>query len=392
MRQPVHEKRERETNSDRERRLKKRTRTRISTGLATVTLDDVAAAADVSAATVSRAINRPDLVKPAVRVRVEAAIAKLGYVPNGAARALVSKRTKALGAVVPTLNNTIFSDTINAFQHRLDELGYVMFLTSAEYDSERELRRAKTLVERGIDGLMLVGYRHDSALYSFLRERKIPFVNTWAAQADSPYPAIGYNGKLGGEMVINYLLSLGHRSFGIVMGDPAKNDRMEARMIGIRAALDRAGIELRPEQIVFSNYSVDAGRHGCAELFARGLKPTAIIGGNDILGLGILFECQHRGINVPGEISIMGFGDANIAAHVLPPMSTVRTPSAEMGLRAAEYLVAVAEGHEAVLPPPQDLLLIPRGTTGPAPKQIFAAGEKPAAAPKAKSKLRTAET
>ena len=299
---------------------------------------------------------------------MEAAIAKLGYVPNGAARALVSKRTKALGAVVPTLNNTIFSDTINAFQNRLDELGYVMLLTSAEYDSERELRRAKTLVERGIDGLMLVGYRHDSALYAFLRERKIPFVNTWAAQSDSPYPAIGYNGKTGGEMVINYLLSLGHRSFGIVMGDPAKNDRMEARMNGIRSALDKAGLQLRPEQIVFSNYSIDAGRHGCAELFARGLKPTAIIGGNDILALGIMFECQHRGIAVPDDMSVIGFGDASIAAHAIPPMTTVRTPSAEMGWRAAEYLVAVAEGQEAVLPLPQELLLIPRGTTGPAPK------------------------
>lgn len=340
-----------------------------------VTLNDVAALADVSAATVSRAINRPDLVKPALRARIAAAIAELGYVPNGTARALASRRTKALGAVVPTFSNTIFSETVSAFQNRLDDLGYAMFLTSTEYDSAREIRRVRTLVERGIDGLMLVGYQHDVALYALLRERRIPFVNTWATAEDSPYPAIGFDGRRGGEMVAEYLLSLGHRDFGIVMGDPTKSDRMQSRLQGIRDALGRAGVALRPEQIVFTSYAVEAVRHGCAELFARGQKPTAIIGGNDILALGSLFECQHRGMRVPEDVSIIGFGNANIAANTIPPLSTVRTPSAEIGRSAAEYLVALAEGEGGELPELSELVLIPRGTTGPAPGVALAAGQ-----------------
>ena len=332
-----------------------------------VTLNDVAALAGVSPATVSRTINRPDLVKPALRAKITTAIDQLGYVPNGTARALASRRNKALGAVVPTFSNMIFSDTVSAFQNRLDELGYAMFLTSTEYDSQREIRRVKTMVERGIDGLMLVGYQHDVALYSLLRERRIPFVNTWATQEDSPYPAIGFDGYKGGKMVAEYMISLGHREFGIVMGDPTKSDRMQSRYQGIKDTLQQAGVALRPEQVVFTSYAVEAVRQGCAELFARGQKPTAIIGGNDILALGSLYECLHRGIRVPEEISIIGFGDANIAANTIPPLSTVRTPNGEIGRSAADYLVALAEGQAATVPALSDLMLIPRGTTGPAP-------------------------
>lgn len=349
---------------NRNERIRKR-----SSAQAAVSLEDVAAAAGVSTATVSRTINRPNLVKPALRARVETAISQLGYVPNGAARALVSRQTRALGAIVPTMGNTIFSGTISAFQNRLEELGYVMFLTSNDADSEREFRQAKTLVERGVDGLMLVGYRHDAALYAFLRERDVPFVNTWAAQSDSPYPAIGYNAQMVGAMAANHLLSLGHRSFGVIISNPARNDRMEGRLQGIRNALEAAGITLTPDQIVFSNYSVDAGRLSCAELFARGQRPTAIITGNDILALGVLFECLHRGLAVPEEISIMGSGDSRIAANMIPPMSTVRIPSTVIGVHAAEYLVARAEGREPPPPPQLEVELVPRGTTGPVAKK-----------------------
>lgn len=327
-----------------------------------VSLAEVAAMAGVSAATVSRAINRPSMVKAELRGRVEAAVKALGYVPNGAARALASRQTFAMGAIVPTLNNTLFSGTIDAFQRRLDQLGYVTFVTSTEYDDEREVRHARSLVEHGIDGLMLVGYRHDSSLYALLRERNVPFVNSWAAQEDSPYPAIGYSGQLGGELSANYLLSLGHRSFGVIIGNPAKNDRMETRLQGIRAALGAAGVALHPDNIVFSGYSIEDGRQGCAELFARGARPTAILAGNDILALGILLECMHRGIAVPGDVSIMGFGDSAIAANFIPPMSTVRISSGEVGTAIADYLVARAKGSDGVLPP-VNLQLLPRGTT-----------------------------
>jgi LacI family transcriptional regulator len=183
-------------------------------------------------------------------------------------------------------------------------------------------------------------------------------------------------------------LSLGHRSFGVIIGNPAKNDRMETRLQGIRAALGRAGITLNPDNIVFSGYSIEDGRQGCAELFARGSHPTAILAGNDILGLGILLECMHRGIAVPDELSIMGFGDAPIAANFIPPMSTVRISSSEVGVAIADYLVARAEGREGTLPP-VDLQLLPRGTTAP-PRMLAAskgaAAARPlAATPRAKS-------
>ena len=339
--------------------------------IAKITLDDVAAAAKVSPATVSRALNRPDLVRGELRDRINGTIAALGYVPHGPARALASSRSRTLGAVVPTLNNTIFARTIDAFGRRLEQAGYVLLLTTSEYDYVREFIRARALVERGVDGLMLVGHRHEPGLYELIAQKQIPFINSWASPEGAEHPAIGYDGRAGGELAAGHLLDLGHRELGIIMGDPSSNDRMEERLAGITAVMQAHGLRLREEQIVLKTYSIEGGREGVRELWARGLRPTAILGGNDILAAGALFECLAQGVAVPKRMSIIGFGDLDISAQVTPGLTTVHNPQWVIGEIAAEYLLARIEGRE---PPPLstlELKLVVRSTTAaPSSEQL----------------------
>lgn len=330
-----------------------------------VKLADVAAAARVSSATVSRVLKQPDLVREPVRERVRQAVDALGYVPHGAARALASNRSHTLGAVIPTLANTFFSRSVEAFQRRLEERGYGLLLTTSGYDAGREFARVRAMVERGIDGLMMIGHGHDAGLYALLAQRRIPFVNTFASIDHPDYPGIGYDLPAASALVTRYLLDEGHRELAMVLGDPRRNDRMQGRLAGTIAALAERGIDLAPERIVFSAYSIEAGREAARALLAQVPPPTAIMASNDVLACGILFECLAQGRAVPGDVSVAGFGDLELSRHVMPALTTVASPGVEIGEHAAEYLLARIEGRAAVLPPAFSLRLIVRGTTGP---------------------------
>jgi len=171
----------------------KRQRKRLQDGAGhSVRLLDVALEAEVSTATVSRALNDPGKVRPDLAERVHAAIRRLGYVPHGAARALASHRSQTVGAVVPTLDNAIFARGIGALQQRLSEDGYTLLLAMSEYDLAREVSQVGKLIERGIDGLMLIGEAHDPGLYAMLDAKGLPYINTWVFREASAHPCIGF--------------------------------------------------------------------------------------------------------------------------------------------------------------------------------------------------------
>ena len=346
-----------------------------------IRLSDVAAAAGVSSATVSRAFNLPGLVRDDVRARILAAADDLGYVAHGAARALASRRSRTLGAIVPTLTNTIFARAIDAFQRRAEEHGYILLLTTSEYDQQREWERGRALVERGVDGLMLVGGQHDPRLIHLLEATGKPFVNTWTANRGAEHASVGYDSRALSNMVFDYLVGLGHREFAVVTGSASHNDRVAGRLLGMADAIRRHGLVVPPERMIHRRYSIDAGRDAFRELAAHGPLPTAIVCGNDILASGVLFEARAQGIDVPGQLSVVGNGDLDIAAHTVPPLTTVLTPKVEIGTWAADYLLARLDGREIDLPPELPVSLVVRGTSGPAPaasRPVAAERRKPA--------------
>lgn len=332
-----------------------------------IRIEEVARAAGVSAATVSRALNNPDLVSAELRAKVEKVTKTLGYVAHGAARALASRRSRAMGAVVPTLANTIFSEAIGAFQQRLEAEGYTMLLATFDYAEEVETRNVRTMIERGVDGLMLVGVTHGKPLYELLESSGVPFVQTWAPPRASPYPTIGYDNAALARMVVDHLAGLGHRDIGVVAGLTGYNDRVRARVAGLRAAMRRHRLPLPAERIVYTDYRIDAVRAAFREMQQRGPMPTALAANNDIVALGLMLEAQAQGLRVPRQLSIVGVGDLEMAAHFHPPLTTIRTPKPSIGTLAAEYLLARIHDRPVGLPPELALELVVRGTTAPPP-------------------------
>lgn len=330
-----------------------------------VRLKDVALAADVSAATVSRVLNNPANVTKELREKVLKASKKLGYIAHGAARALASRRSRVMGAVVPNLSNTIFADGIEGFQQRLEPLGYTMLLAKFDYDEEVEYRSVRTMIERGVDGLMLVGVTRSKVLSRLLKVSGIPFVQTWAPAADSRHPTIGYDNASLADLVIEHLVGLGHRDIGIVAGHTRHNDRVRARLAGLGAALARHGLALDESRVAHTEYRIAEARQAFRDILGRGQRLTALVANNDVVALGLLLEAQSQGISVPQDLSIVGVGDLEIVAHLNPALTTVRTPRHAIGTMAADYLLARINGQEFTIPPKLPLELIVRGTTAP---------------------------
>lgn len=333
-----------------------------------IALSDVARAAGVSTASVSRALNTPDRVSDGVRSAVEAAVARLGYIRHPAARALASRRSMTIGAVVPTIAYSIFSAVVEAIERRLEQAGYAVLLATSDYSLERELRQVKVLLGRGVDGFILAGRYHRPELAEMLRERGIPYVCQGVFEAEGPHPCVGFDNHAAMAAMAEYVIGLGHRRIAILAGISAGNDRVVDRIAGARAALGRAGLDIVAGGLVEARYDVADARLAMRRLLDLEERPTAVLCVNDVLALGALFECRAAGLAVPAELSITGFDDVDFAGNVEPPLTSVRVPVAEMGRVAAEQLLLRLTGqsppHATQLP----VAIIPRGSTGPAPR------------------------
>lgn len=329
-------------------------------------LSDVARLAEVSTATVSRALTLPHKVRPETLKRIQHAVQTLGYVAHGAARALATRRTHTIGAVIPTLDNAIFANTTHALQKALDEAGYTLLLASHEFDPDNELRVTRALMGRGVDGLVLVGTAHHPDLFRMIESHGMPYVLSWALDKAGRHPCVGFDNRAAATRLVKYLLELGHRRFAMISGVTANNERALERRDAVRDALAARGVALPPDRVVEKPFTLRAGREGLAELFdGRDAAPTAVICGNDVLAIGAVAECHARGLRVPEDASITGFDDMEIAAMITPSLTTVRFPTAELGTLAAQHLLARLAGKTVPQRRELPVELVVRESTAP---------------------------
>lgn len=328
-------------------------------------LIDVARLAGVCNATVSRALARDPSVSAGTLARVEAAARELGYVPHGAASALRAQRTRTVGAILPTLDNMLYAKATHALQKALDANGYVLLLACHDFDLKNEVKVARSLIERGVDGIVLIGAEHDEALFTLFDDLAVPYLLTWALDATGHHPCVGFDNRSAAARVANYLADIGHREFAMISGVVDGNDRARDRLDGVRAALDLRGIELPAARIVEVPYTVAAGRAAMLQLLASSPCPTAVICGNDVLAMGAVLECQAQSIAVPQSISITGFDDMEAASILEPALTTVRVPMHELGREAAQRILAHIGGRTAAPVTELAVDLIVRGTTAP---------------------------
>lgn len=343
-----------------------KTRVRRPSARAT-TVRDVARAAGVSVATVSRVLNGKANVDPILRADVERASAELGYTPHAAARALATQRFATIGAVVPTLEEPNFSVGVNALQQRLNKAGYTLLLASSNYDAEEELRQVRALLGHGLAGLLLVGARHEPQVYELLAAKGVPFVNTWVL--DDAHASIGFDNYAIGQTLANYLLDLGHREFGVIAQESPHSDRAAQRVAGLNDALRARGAPAPLQQLIARSHKIADGQLAFQALMEARRRPTAVVCGTDMLAFGALVQAAAMGVAVPGDVSVTGINDAEFAAHLTPPLTTVRLAADVVGLRAAEYLLACITHQAVVQTTSVPFSLIVRASTGPPPSR-----------------------
>ncbi|WP_372572211.1 LacI family DNA-binding transcriptional regulator [Ruegeria jejuensis] len=305
-------------------------------------LRDVAKAAEVSVATVSRVLNAPDAVSPKTRERVEAAIRTLRFVPSAAARAINSGRTRFVGALVPTLDNAIFARFLAALEKTLGAHQLSLVVATTETDPGIEATKAKGLIDIGAEGLIVTGVSHSAEFHALIERTMLPTISTSYYDAASQMPTIGYDNAAAAQIALTHLAELGHRRIAVVHGPARGNDRTQARLSGLRA-LD-LGLELSRFE---TEISLRGGSAVVEDIFADNPRPDAILCLSDVVALGALFGLQGRGIAAPNDVSLMGIDDLPSSAVAVPALTTVHLPVTRMGKRAAEALARWVAHQEA---------------------------------------------
>jgi len=300
---------------------------------------DVAEAAGVSVATVSRTFNNPASVREVVRQRVLEAAFELDYRPNPAARALRSRRSHIVGAVIPTLDYAIFARMINALQKVLQESGFGLFVATSGFDNAMAGPAAAALVDRGAEALLMVGTVEDADFLELIRAKNIPAVATYSFHERTDIPFIGFDNFHSSYKVAEYLISLGHRDIAMVAGPIRGNDRQNSRIAAFRKALADHGVTGGLPLIVEKQYSIEEGAAALRQILRDRPRTTAVICNADILAFGVLAECRRRGIDVPNDLSVTGHDDQDFAHYLEPPLTTVAVPADDMGRRTAEALL-----------------------------------------------------
>jgi LacI family transcriptional regulator len=326
---------------------------------------DVAEAAGVSIATVSRVLNTPSKVGAKIRGAVEAAIARLGYIPNAAGRALSSQRSRSIGVVIPTIDNAIFARGMVALFSHLAEREFFVVMSTSFYRPELEARQAVNLIRHGVDGLLLLGRSQQPSLLETLRKSGIPFVRTGFYDPEDSDPCVGFDNRRAAAQAASFLVQLGHRQLAMVAGLTRDNDRATDRVAGVRAALKAAGSVLPSKWLLEREYTINAGRQALRELWRSPERPTAVLCGNDVLAFGVLLEAQHMNIDVPRHLSVLGFDDLELATHLKPSLTTMRVDVEDMWRRAADLVLGLLEGRDVPQQQEIEVRLVVRDSTAP---------------------------
>lgn len=330
------------------------------------TLDDVARSAGVSTATVSRCLNDPNMVVPATRERVMRAVEELGYTPNFGGRALASRRTNTVGAVIPTMDNAIFARGLQSFQETLAKAGITLLVASSGYDMESEAQQIRTLVAHGADGLFLIGSARPASTYEFMKRRGIPYVLAWNL-GNSGDHFVGFDNVEAAAALTKRVIELGHRNLAMIAGITHMNDRAADRVTGVRMAMKEAGLDPAQLQLIEAQYTFEDGSKALEKLMRESPRPTAVICGNDVIAVGAINKAKALGLRVPQDVSITGFDDIDIATFVEPALTTVHVPHHRMGEFAAAQLLKLISGQTADEIVEIETSIIERGSLGPAP-------------------------
>jgi DNA-binding LacI/PurR family transcriptional regulator len=310
-----------------------------------VSIKDIALAAGVSYSTVSRALNGQPGVGPQTRNRIQALATEMGYTPDAAGRSLVTRETHMLGVVVPAIADLFMAQMIQAIEEAVAMHGYGVIVNYSGGEIERERAALRALLGRRVDGIILVsGY---SSRDSFRAQRglDLPIVIVNNVHGAHGVHSVEVDNAGGGLLATEHLLALGHRRIAYVAGPPQESDNTERRR-GYEQALRACGIEVDPQLIIPGNGKPAGGVAAVDRLQAIPHPATAVFCYNDATALGVVRGACARGLVVPGDLSVVGFDDVDLAAHFQPPLTTIAQPIPDMARHAVQMILDLRRGLE----------------------------------------------
>lgn len=308
-----------------------------------VTLADVAQRAGVATMTASRAISQPDLVSQELRMRVEQAVRELGYLPNRAARALASAQSKVIAVLIPSLSNAVFTEVLAGIQDALDADDYQLLIGNTRYSDAEEEKLLGVYLQSHPDGILLSGLMQSKRVRQMLDASAVPTVSMMDLSNNPAQLSVGFSQQQAGYTMTRYLLDKGYRRIGFLGAQ--LDERTLKRAEGYRQALGEAGLyDARREVMVADPSTIALGAELVGRLLASAPDCDAVFCCNDDLAHGAIYQCQRRGVAVPGQLAVCGFNDLPASAWMNPSVTTIATPRYRIGYEAASLLRTVIRG------------------------------------------------
>ncbi|MBX2839755.1 MAG: LacI family transcriptional regulator [Gammaproteobacteria bacterium] len=317
--------------------------------------------AGVSTATVSRVLNGSARVSAQTQKAVLEAVAQSDYRPNAAAKALATKRTHTIAAVIPTLEHSIFATFMNALEDQLALSGYSLVIATHRFDYDTEIRRCNEVLKLGAEAIIVSGAEHLPELHQLLRSASVPCLYTSVYAPESEVVSIGYDNLRLGKKAIEYLASLGHQNITVLHAPLHNNDRMRLRVRGVQQA--EKGLDELNIDYVESPFGIEAGVQLVQRWIDTHKLPDACLCLADVFALGVLLEAQRLELKVPEQVSLMGFENVDWAEHCSPRLTTIALPSVEMGKAVAHALVSHLDDGAALEHTDFDASIIERQST-----------------------------
>jgi LacI family repressor for deo operon, udp, cdd, tsx, nupC, and nupG len=333
------------------------------------TIKDVAKAAGVSIATVSRVLHNPNRVSATTRDHVLTVVKELDYIPNFAAQSLRRHTSKKILVTVPDISNPFFSNVIRGAEKAAREFGYAIVLGDTRYEIDREEQYADMLLRHEVDGLVFLGHHLPSNLKDLIAKKGplAPIVNACEYSTDLPVHSVHIDNKAAAALAIQHLYSLGHEQIGIITG-PSNNPLTRDRLAGVKKAANEKGLQTRLT-LQKADFTIEAGAQAAQALFLNDNPPSALFCFSDEMAMGALSTLQSLGINCPKAVSVVGFDDIRYASFTHPALTTVSQPMSQIGFEAIRLLLGTLDGTHAdqrFITLPHDLII--RKSTGPVPK------------------------
>ena len=331
-----------------------------------ITIKDIARAADVAPSTVSRALHADPRISEETKARVLGLAHEMGYTPSLAARSLVTRQTNTVGLVISCITDLFIGELVMGVEQAARDYGYSVFLISSYRDPGREEEAVRSLHERRTDGIIVTGSQIDEGYLAWRSRFPQPIVLINCPRY--PY-SISTDNLAGARRAADHLVEMGHRRIAYV-GNPGSRQADLDRVAGYQAGLARYGLPLDPELMVQADGTLAGGREAVRRLLALPRPPTAFFCFNDLTAIGALSVIAEAGLRVPADCSVIGFDDLELAAYSCPPLTTVRQHRDQLGRRAMHMLHRLIQGRGDVQPEMLPAELVVRETTGPAPLPV----------------------